>query len=116
MALPGEQRKLDRDRFAKHAVEHSAKSLQRSIDVYQERGRLLPATEGQQLPRQGSTEIGGLLDFEELRAHAERRVGSDSEVGVAADRRQKIVEVVCNAAGEPSERFHLLRMANLFFE
>ena len=44
-----------------------------------------------------------------------RQVAQD-HVAVAGYYRQQIVEVVCHAAGEPSDCFHLLRLAKLVFE
>ena len=38
------------------------------------------------------------------------------QFGIAANRRQQVVEVVRDAAGEPADRFHLLRVAQLLFE
>ena len=39
-----------------------------------------------------------------------------SQLGVAADRSQQVVEVVRNAAREAADRFHLLRLQKLFLE
>ena len=52
-------------------------------------------------------------------AHADRRVGraaSSSELAVAEDDRQQVVEVVRDAAGELADRLHLLRLAQLLLE
>ena len=38
------------------------------------------------------------------------------DLGVADDRRQQVVEIVRDAAGQAADRFHLLRVAQLFFE
>ena len=38
------------------------------------------------------------------------------QVGVAADDGEQVVEVVGDPAGEPADRFHLLRLPELFLE
>ena len=38
---------------------------------------------------------------------------ADQELAVAGDRREQVVEVVGDAAGEPADRLHLLRLAEL---
>ena len=40
----------------------------------------------------------------------------DQELAVADDHRQQVVEVVRDAAGEPADRLHLLRLAQLLLE
>ena len=40
----------------------------------------------------------------------------EQHLGVAADDHQKIIEVVRHAAGQPSDGFHFLRLAELVFE
>ena len=39
----------------------------------------------------------------------------EQQVGVAEDRGEQVVEVVRDAAGEPADRFHLLRLPELLF-
>src|SRR3954469_14388474 len=38
------------------------------------------------------------------------------EIGVSADRDEEVVEIVRDTAGEPAERFHLLRLPQLLLE
>ena len=40
----------------------------------------------------------------------------EHEVRVAGDRREQVVEVVRDAAGEPADRLHLLRLPELVLE
>ena len=40
----------------------------------------------------------------------------EQPAGLPADHHQQIVEVVRDAAGEPADRFHLLRLTELLFE
>ena len=58
--------------------------------------------------------FGGALDL--LDVGAARIAGVEAvedQVGVAEDGREHVVEVVRDAAGEPADRFHLLRLAQL---
>ena len=51
-----------------------------------------------------------------LEVGASRRVSIDtvdSQLRVPHDHRQQVVEIVCDGAGEPTYRFHLLRLAQL---
>ena len=81
------------------------------------RPRRLPAAEREQLPREPRAAIDRLLDFHRLVA---RRVARgelhEQEVGGAHDAHEDVVEIVRHAAGEPSDRLELLRLAELFLE
>ena len=77
----------------------------------------LLAAEREQLAGQRGGAIRGVQDLVDLRGH--RRILLDAvrhQLGVAANRRQQVVEVVRDAAGEPADRLHLLRLAQLIFE
>ena len=71
----------------------------------------LLAGKGQQLPRQGGRALGRTPDLLDVRAP---RVGGrhllEQQVGVAEDRSEHVVEVVGDTAGQPPDRFQLLRM------
>ena len=41
---------------------------------------------------------------------------AERQLGVAGNRRQRVVEIVGDAAGEPADRFHLLRLPQLILE
>ena len=75
---------------------------------------LLPA-EGEQLPGEARRAFGRLLDLLELEAHGAVAVVQlvEREAGEAEDRRQQVVEVVRDAAGQPADRLHLLRLLQL---
>ena len=55
----------------------------------------------------------GLLDLLGVPPQPLVLLAGDQELGVAADRGQEVVEVVRDAAGEPADRLHLLRLAEL---
>ena len=79
--------------------------------------RGLAAAEREQLPRQPGAALDRLLDLG--RFVARRIVGRQlhqQQVGRAHDAHQDVVEVVRDAAGEPADRFELLRLAQLFLE
>ena len=77
----------------------------------------LMAAEGEQLARERSGTIGGAHDLQCVRAPRIVVVeAGDEELAVTADRGQQIVEVVGDAAGEPSNRLELLRMQQLLLQ
>jgi hypothetical protein len=74
----------------------------------------LLSAEGQQLAREAGRALGRLLDLIELEAHvAGRPVAIDCQPGKAQDCGEQVVEVVGDAAGQPADRFHLLRLLQL---
>ena len=73
--------------------------------------------EGEQLGRQRGSPIRGAHDLEDILAPGVIVVeAGDEELAVAADRGQEVVEVVGDAAGQPSDRFELLRVQELLPE
>ena len=61
--------------------------------------------------------LGGVLDFDDRRPHLGMVLQLQrEELGVAEDDRHDVVEVVRDAAGEPADRLHLLRLPVLFLE
>ena len=104
---------LSADQPARH-LRHRADDL---VEVEGDRLEHLLAAEGQQLARQRCGALGGVQDLIHLRRH--RRIGLDAvrhQLRIAADRGQQVVEVVRDAAGEPADRLHLLRLAQLVLE
>ena len=75
------------------------------------------AREGEQALHQGRGAHRGLTDGAERSADAfvGRVVAAGGQFDIADDRGQQIVEVVRDAAGQPSDRFHLLRLAQRLF-
>ena len=77
----------------------------------------LPAAEREQLARQARAAIHRLLDLGRLVAR--RIVGRElhqQQVRRAHDAHQDVVEVVRDAAGQPPDRFELLRLPQLLLE
>src|SRR5262249_13688977 len=77
-------------------------------------GRLehLLAAEGEELARERRRAVGGVLDV--LEPTARRIAGArlaQEEARAADDRGEEVVEVVGDAAGEPADRLHALRVA-----
>ena len=88
------------------------------VQIDQLRSQHLLAAEREQLTRQRCGAIRrtcDLLGAIASRVHTFVEV-DQHQLGVAADRREQVVEVVCDATGEPADRFHLLRLAQLLFE
>ena len=77
----------------------------------------LTARERQQLPHQAGGAVGVLLDVHDvLEGRVARPVIGEKQIGETDDRRQHIVEVVCDAAGELADRVHLLALRELLLE
>ena len=75
------------------------------------------AAEGEQLSRQDGGPAGGVSDFADVagdRAFHPELV--EKQIAVAEDRGEKIIEVVRDAAGELTKRFHLLRADELILQ
>ena len=84
-----------------------------------ERNRLLRdhllAAERQQLARQPRRTVGRLQDLFGIRAPRVVFVDAlQEDFRVAVNRHQQVVEIVRDTAGEPADRFHFLRLAQLF--
>src|SRR5262249_40860187 len=77
----------------------------------------LLAAESKELACQRCCALGCIGNF--LRRSTERRIGTEAleqELGIAGDDHEEIVEVMGDAAGETSDSFHLLRLAQLLLE
>ena len=74
--------------------------------------------ERQELTRQLRRRLAGLLDFADVAAvRLGRQVGIlEQQLAISEDGRQHVVEVVGDAAGEPSDGIHLLRLVVLLLE
>ena len=57
--------------------------------------------------------VAGLLDLLHLAARRRRQVLAEEQLAVAEDDGEQVVEVVGHAAGQPSDRLHLLGLAEL---
>ena len=75
--------------------------------------RLL-AREGEQLAHEVGGAVGVLLDLHDVgEGLVARLVAQQQQVAEADHRRQQVVEVVGDAAGELADRLHLLRLREL---
>ena len=90
---------------------------QHVADVEHARLQCLLAREGQQLPHEIGGAVAVLLDLHDV---GERRVARpephQQQVAEPDHRGQQIVEIMRDAAGELSDRLHLLRLRELHFE
>ena len=77
----------------------------------------LLAAESQQLADEGLRAVRALHDFRQFAAETViTGLDGKSQLRIAADDGQKIVEIVRDTAGQPAERLHFLRLAKLLFE
>ena len=109
----GAEHGLDRDRLAERAAQQLGHVAHQPVDVGELDLMRLLAREREQSRDQRGGALSGLLGRAHGALHARiaGRKPAQREVGVADDRGQQIVEVVRDAAGEPADRFHLLRLA-----
>src|SRR5580704_8748522 len=105
------------DVFADQAFQHLLHVLDHGIQVqYAGIHDLLPA-EGQQLAGERRSTMSGLQHL--VHTTTQGAVGGGTllnNFSVTDDDSEEIVEVVSHAPGKPTYRFHLLRLAKLFFQ
>jgi hypothetical protein len=105
------------DLRAEQPAEHPLELGDHLVDVDDLRLEHLAAAEGEQLSGQPGGTLSRALHLEHVLAHRGAVVElRERELAVAHDRRQQVVEVVGDAAREPPDRLHLLRLAQLLFE
>ena len=86
-------------------------------DVEDARLQGLLAREGQELAHQIGGAVGVLLDLHDVgEGRVARPEAHQQEVAEADHRRQQVVEIVRDAAGELADRLHLLRLGELHLE
>ena len=107
---------IDRDVLADQAVEHPAHVRDALVEHDDLRRQDLAPAEREQLAGERRGAIGRIEDL--LDVGAQRRADQlfQQQLGIAANRRQQVVEVVGDAAREPPDRFHLLRVSQLLLE
>ena len=77
----------------------------------------LLAREGQQLAHQVGRAVGVLLDLHDVgEGLIARPVAQQQQIGKSDHRRQQVVEIVRDAAGQLADRLHLLRLDELQLE
>ena len=97
----------DADVVADDPVQHRLHAGDDLVEVDDLRVQDLAAAEREQLPGERGGLPGGARDLRHLLGVA---VARQQDLGVAGDHRQQVVEVVRDAAGEPADRLHLLRV------
>ncbi len=105
------------DVFADQAVQHFQVFRDDAVEVDNLRRQHLLAAEGEQLASECSGALSGSSDF--LGGPAQRGVGPDTlqeELGVSRDHHEQVVEVMGDAAGEATDGFHLLGLAELLLQ
>ena len=86
-------------------------------DVEDARLQGLLAREGQQLAHEIGGAVGVLLDLHDVgEGRVARPEPHQQQIAEADHRRQQVVEIVRDAAGELSDRLHLLRLRELHLE
>src|SRR5581483_6329965 len=102
---------------AEHETAHELlDAAQHVVGIDDARLERLPAAEREELPgelRRTRRRAANLLDLPLALLHA--RI-EQNQLGVAADDREQIVEVVRDAAREPADGFHLLRLEELLLQ
>ena len=103
--------------LADQAPQHAIELADDGVEIDDARLDDLPAREQQQLAGQGGGALAGALDLLERRpVRMRRRDLAEDDVGVALHDGEQVVEVVRDAAGEPADRLHLLRLQELLLE
>ncbi len=113
----GLQRKLQADLGSEQAADQVLHVRDHVVEVDRLGDRDLAPAEGEQLLGQPRGAIGGAAHFD--RRGMQRRIRRrllDQLVAVAKQHGNQVVEVVRDAGGEPADRFHLLRLAQLVLE
>ena len=113
---------LSCDHFERHVRredpgEHAAERFEARANVERSRRHDVLTGECQQLSGKHRRPIGGRAHLGEPDARLLiQAVLHQQDVGVAADDREQVVEVVCDAAGQASYRLHLLGVVELVLD
>src|SRR5215470_20297030 len=87
------------------------------VEIYNTHLENLASAERQHLARQGSTALGCLVNlFRGALMFRIRRQVLGKGAAVTQYDSQKIVEIVCNSAGQSSDGFYFLRLPELAFQ
>ena len=117
VAQIGRQRRHQLHVFADQAAQQLLQLGHQRVDVHHLRLQHLPAAEREQLPGERRRAIACRLNLQQIQTQRILvRHLVEHQVGVAENRRQQVVEVVGDAAGQLSDCFHLLRLAQLLLE
>ena len=111
----GRQPHADADVVADDPAHHRLHAGDDLVQVEHARVQHLAAAEREQLAGERRRLLGRVGDLADLVAVL--RVGArEQDLGVAGDHRQQVVEVVRDAAGQPADRLHLLRLGEALLE
>src|SRR5215467_107910 len=99
--------------FTDDAAQHLFKIVNQGVEIEDFGLQNLAAAEGQKLARQGSGAVGSVINAFQATAKFLGGTTIQQQTAVATDDRQQIAEVVCDAAGQPADGFHLLRLPQL---
>ena len=105
-----------RDVLVDQPLEHRLQPGDELAEVEELAARRLAAAEAQQLLGQPLRALGRALDLGQVLAPLAIVQARTEQPGVADDRRQHVVEVVRDAAGELADRLHLLRLQQVRLE
>src|SRR5579864_8274570 len=105
------------DVLADQRTQQALHVLHDRVYVYHFQLEQLLSAEGQQLPGQGRSAVGGKLNGAALLEQRARRIQlRQNDLCIATDDHQQVVEVVSHTTGQASNGFHLLRLAELILE
>ena len=108
---------LEIDFFADEPAHQHLQIGQNIAQLQNLRPQGLAARKGQELPHQRGRAVGVLLDLiDVLKRRVGRPVIGEQQIGIADDRGQDIVEIMCHAAGKLSDRLHLLRLREIVLQ
>ena len=101
--------------FADHPPQDALEVAHQRVEVDDPRLEHLLAAEGEELVGDGRRLLARLLDhLDILAARLVEVLAPDQQFRVAEDGGEQVVEVVRHAAGQTADRFHLLRLPELF--
>ena len=113
----GVEPRHDLDVLAEERPQHARGVRDEGVEVDDLRLQHLLAAEGEELAHEARGPLGGAHDVLHLaQARVVRVEAPAQQLAVAHDHREQVVEVVGDAAREPADRLHLLRLAQLLLE
>ena len=100
-----------------HPQQHLAHAAYQRVEIEHLRAEDMRPAEGKQLPGQTGRAFGGANNGIDALAHGGTHVVFlQHDFRIAANDHEQVIEVVGNPARQAADRFHLLRLSNLFFE
>ncbi len=104
--------------FADHPTQHVVEIQDQRVEIEHARLDRLFTCKGEQLVSESRGALGSVEDFVQIAGDLMilrwQRVAG--QLGIPADRREQVVEVVGNAPRQPADTLHLLRLEQLCFE